>query len=69
MVQPEIYAQKKMDLATLNQAVQQYHAAEGQYPDNLQALAPTYIAKIPDAPPGYKIDYDASSGAVSLAHQ
>ena len=66
IVQPEIYAQKKMDLASLNQAVQQYHAAEGHYPDNLQDLAPNYIEKIPQAPDGYKFDYDANSGTVSL---
>ncbi|HTV40036.1 MAG TPA: hypothetical protein VMF08_05650 [Candidatus Sulfotelmatobacter sp.] len=69
VTQPEIYAQQKMDMATLNQAVQQYHAAEGKYPDSLQDLAPTYIARVPDAPPGYTIKYDANSGAVSLARQ
>jgi ABC-type glycerol-3-phosphate transport system substrate-binding protein len=69
VTQPEIYAQQKMDMASLNQAVEQYHAAEGHYPDNLQELAPSYIARIPDAPPGYAINYDANSGAVSLARQ
>jgi ABC-type glycerol-3-phosphate transport system substrate-binding protein len=69
VTQPEIYAQQKMDMASLNQAVEQYHAAEGKYPDNLQELAPSYIARIPDAPPGYKINYDAGSGVVSLARQ
>lgn len=69
VIQPEIYAQKKMDLASLNQAVQQYHATEGHYPDNLQELAPNYIEKVPEAPAGYKIDYDANSGAVSMDKQ
>ena len=68
-VQPEIYAQKKMDLASLNQAVQQYHAAEGHYPDNLQDLAPNYVEKVPQAPDGYKFNYDANSGTVSLDKQ
>jgi hypothetical protein len=66
---PQVYAQKKMDLASLNQAVQQYHAAEGHYPDNLQELAPNYIEKVPDAPEGYKFDYDANSGTVNLVQQ
>ncbi|HUA64574.1 MAG TPA: hypothetical protein VME24_01925 [Alphaproteobacteria bacterium] len=66
---PQVYAQKKVDLASLNQAVQQYNAAEGHYPDSLQALAPNYIQKVPDAPAGYKFDYDANSGNVSLVQQ
>ena len=69
VVQPEIYAQKKMDLASLNQAVQQYRAAEGHNPDNLQELAPNYIEKVPEAPAGYKFDYDANSGTVNLDKQ
>lgn len=66
---PQVYAQKKVDLASLNQAVQQYHAAEGHYPENLQELAPNYLERIPDAPTGYKFDYDANSGSVSLVQQ
>ena len=66
---PQVYAQKKTDLASLNQAVQQYHAAEGHYPANLQELAPNYIERVPDAPAGMKFDYDANSGSVSLSQQ
>ena len=69
VVQPEVYAEKKVDVASLNQAVQQYNAAEGHYPATLQDLVPTYIAKIPPAPPGSKIDYDSSSGAVTVVQQ
>lgn len=69
VTQPEIYAQGKMDMASLNDAIEQYHASEGKYPDSLQDLKPLYIAKIPEAPAGYKINYDSGSGAVSLAKQ
>jgi hypothetical protein len=69
VVQPEVYAQKKVDVATLNQALQQYNAAEGHYPQSLQDLAPTYIPKIPAAPAGYKFNYDASAGTVTLVQQ
>ena len=69
VVQPEVYAQRKADLASLNQAVQQYNASEGHYPQSLQDLAPNYISKIPQAPPGYKYNYDANSGTVSLVQQ
>jgi hypothetical protein len=69
VVQPEVFAQKKVDVASLTQAVQQYNAAEGHYPATLQDLVPTYIAKVPDAPPGYKLNYDSSSGAVTVVQQ
>ena len=69
VTQPEIYAQKKADLASLSQAIQQFKTAEGRNPKDLQELTPNYIARIPDAPAGYKINYDANSGAVSLMQQ
>jgi hypothetical protein len=69
VVQPEIYAQKKVDLASLNQAVQQYNTTEGHYPQSLKDLAPNYIPRIPDAPAGYKFNYDANNGTVTLAQQ
>jgi hypothetical protein len=69
VVQPEVYAQKKMDTASLTQAIQQYNAAESHYPATLQDLVPTYIAKIPDAPPGYKFSYDSSSGTLTVVQQ
>jgi hypothetical protein len=69
VVQPEVFAQKKMDLASLTQAVQQYNVAEGHYPATLQDLVPTYIAKVPAAPPGYKLNYDSNSGAVTVVQQ
>ena len=69
VVQPEIYAQKKVDLASLNQAVQQYNTTEGHYPQSLKDLAPNYIPRIPDAPAGYKFNYDANNGTVTLVQQ
>ena len=69
VVQPEAFAQKKVDVASLNQAVQQYNAAESHYPATLKDLVPTYLAKIPPAPPGYKLNYDSSSGVVTIVQQ
>lgn len=69
VVQPEIYAQRKSDVAAVNQAVQQYHASEGHYPASLQELTPNYIARLPQAPAGYQYNYDANSGAVNLVKQ
>ncbi|MGH7980967.1 MAG: hypothetical protein ACREE6_16440 [Limisphaerales bacterium] len=68
-VMPQVYAQKKVELASLNQAVQQYHAAEGHYPGNLDDLAPDYVERIPQPPAGYKFDYDANNGTVNLVQQ
>jgi hypothetical protein len=69
VVQPEVYAQKKVDLATISQALQQYNAAEGHFPAKLDDLAPSYIGKVPEAPAGYKFNYDSSSGTVTLVQQ
>jgi hypothetical protein len=69
IVQPEIYAQQKVDVAALNQALQQYNASEGHYPQTLQDLVPNYLAKIPQAPSGYKINYDANNGSASVVKQ
>jgi hypothetical protein len=69
VVQPEVYAQKKVDVAALNQALQQYDAAEGHFPTDLKELAPNYIGKVPEAPAGYKFEYDQTRGVVTLAQQ
>jgi hypothetical protein len=67
--QPIIYAQKKADLAALNDAVRQYNVQEGHYPQTLQDLTPNYISQIPNAPMGYKFNYDANAGTVTLVQQ
>ena len=69
VVQPEVYAQRKTEVANLTQAIQQYNAAEGHYPKTLQDLAPNYIAKVPQPPSGYKITYDPNTGAVNIVQQ
>ncbi len=69
VVQPEIYAQRKVDVANLTQAIQQYNASEGHYPKTLQDLTPNYMARIPQPPAGYKINYDPNSGAVNIVQQ
>lgn len=69
VTQPEVYAQKKMDVSSLNQAIQQYNTAQGHYPKDLKELAPNYIPRVPEAPAGYKYDYDPNSGIVKLVQQ
>ena len=69
VVQAKKYSEKQIDLAYLNQAVQQFNAAEGHYPKDLNELMPNYVGKIPQAPYGSKIVYDASSGTVTVVKQ
>lgn len=63
------YSVKQIDLAQLNQAIQQFNAAEGRYPNDLQEMVPNYLAKIPQLPPGYQISYDANTGKVKVVQR
>lgn len=62
-------ADKTVDVAALSQAVQMFNVQEGHYPKTLEELVPNYIAKIPEAPLGYKINYDAARGEVTVVRQ
>jgi hypothetical protein len=67
--QAQRYSVKQIDLAQLNQAIQQFNAAEGRYPKDLQELVPNYLAQIPQVPAGYQISYDATTGKVKVVQQ
>ena len=67
--QAQKYAVKQIDLAYVNQAIQQFNAGEGRYPTNLQEMIPTYLGKMPQAPYGYKIIYDANTGTIKVVKQ
>ena len=62
-------ADKTIDVAALNQEVQLFYVQEGRFPKTLEELTPSYISKIPVAPLGYKIEYDAAKGEVKVAKQ
>jgi hypothetical protein len=62
-------ADKTIDVSYLNQAVQLFNTQEGRYPKTLEELTPSYVAKIPNAPIGYKIEYDATKGEVKVVPQ
>ena len=68
-VQAQKNMTKTIDVSYLKEAIQQFNVQEGRYPKTLQELVPNYIAKIPDAPYGYKLDYDASKGEVKVVPQ
>jgi hypothetical protein len=69
VMQAKKYSEKQIDLAYVNEAIQQFNAGEGHYPTNLQEMIPTYLGKMPEAPYGYKIVYDANTGTISVVKQ
>jgi hypothetical protein len=69
VMQAQRYSEQQIDLAYVNQAIQQFNAGEGRYPTNLQEMIPNYLGKMPQAPYGYKIVYDANTGTIKVVKQ
>jgi predicted small lipoprotein YifL len=55
------------NLDTLKQAIQKFNTAEAHFPKTLDELVPKYLDKIPDAPGGYKYDYNPATGEVKVS--
>jgi ABC-type glycerol-3-phosphate transport system substrate-binding protein len=55
------------NMTELRQAVQAFDTKEGHFPKTLDELAPKYIAKIPDAPSGFKYAYDPATGELKVS--
>jgi type II secretory pathway pseudopilin PulG len=69
VMQAQKYSEKQIDLAYVNEAIQQFNAAEGHYPKDLQEMIPNYLGKMPQAPYGSKIVYDANTGTITVVKQ
>ena len=69
VVQAEKHAEKVIDVSAINQAIQMFQVSEGRLPKTLHELVPNYIGKIPEAPFGSKIVYDAAIGTVKVIKQ
>ena len=70
IVQAKKGSDAKIDTVALTSAINQFNIGEGRYPKDLDELVQKqYIPKIPDAPYGYKIDYNATDGSVKVAPQ
>ncbi len=68
--QAQKYSEKQIDLAYVNQAIQQFQAGEGRLPKDLNEMVELhYLGKIPEAPFGYKIVYDATAGSIKVVKQ
>lgn len=60
-------AQKTVDAAAVNKAIEQFYLQEGRFPTNLLELARgDYISMIPRLPEGLAWDYDTHTGTASI---
>ena len=63
-------AVKTVDTASLNPAIQRFNVENGRNPKDLNELVDEkYISKIPAAPYGMKLEYDAATGKVKVVKQ
>lgn len=69
VVEAQKHAEKVIDVSYVNQDIQLFNASEGRYPKDLQEMIPTYLAKIPAVPIGYKLVYDQVTHTVSVVKQ
>lgn len=64
------FAEKTVDLAQLNQAIQVFQTQEGRYPTNFDELVGAkLLIQVPKAPYGKKLVYDPSTGKVSIVNK
>ncbi len=63
-------AQTTAAITTLNKAIQQFGAMEGELPKSLNELvSKNYISSIPAPPPNMRIEYNSQTGTVTLLPQ
>ncbi len=63
-------AVKTADVSTLQRAIESFGADKGRNPKDLNELVEgKYLSRIPEAPYGMKIEYDAESGTVKVVKQ
>lgn len=63
-------AVKTVDLASLNQAIQLFHAGEDRFPRDLNELVSQgYLPRLPAPPPGTRLYYDPARGAIRVVRQ
>jgi hypothetical protein len=58
---------KNLDLANVSQAIKMFEAAEERLPKSLNELVEKgYLPKLPVAPQGQKLSYDANTGQIKV---
>jgi hypothetical protein len=60
-------AEKTVDAASLQKAIDLFQAQEGRLPKDLNELVgPNYLSKLPPPPAGMKFDYSPTTGQVKV---
>jgi len=63
-------ADKIVETASLNKAIEMFGVQEGRHPKDLNELVlKKYIPQIPTPPVGTKLEYDAKTGTVKVVKQ
>ena len=63
-------AVKTVDTTSLNQAIQLFAVDQGHNPKDLNELVEKkFIPRVPAAPIGMKLEYDATAGKVTVVKQ
>jgi len=61
---------KKIDIASLQNAISLFQGQEDRYPRDLNELAAKhYIQTVPQLPPGLRFDYNPQTGEVRVVQQ
>jgi hypothetical protein len=61
---------KVTDVSALDKAIQMFNVEQGHYPKDLNELVEQkYLPRIPAAPYGTKLEYDATAGKVRVVKQ
>jgi hypothetical protein len=70
MIKAKRNATTTADVASLKPSIDQFQVDKGRFPKDLNELVQEkYISKVPAAPYGFKIDYDAATGVVKVVPQ
>lgn len=65
--QAKKHSEKVVSLAQVQQALQQFHASEDRWPNDLQELVKAgFLAAVPSAPAGQRVSYDPATGTVRM---
>lgn len=63
-------ASKTIELVSVQQAIQQYQAAEGKMPGSLQQLVDEgYLHRLPQMPAGTRLQFNPSTGEIRAVKQ
>lgn len=68
--QAKRHSAKVVDTVQIQNAIRQFQAVEDRFPKDLNELVSSgFLAKVPEAPYGMKILYDARAGQVRIIRQ